>query len=604
MARSSSITRHRACGSWPLSRAYINGTTELRANVTDERYYTTPELSVDGAPWSKMVLVQKQTWNYSSFIDIAKLTDGRHNASIRTTDSSGNLVIKVLNFTSDVTPPLAFPQFPKDGSVLSGNLTLTVWGSDNIGISTMFFQMGPFTSIPLAYNSVTGLYESPLDTLPIPDGRYDATIATKDLANNYYYLPRKMSVVVDNSAPMVKLVSPVAGGVVHGNVTVVVNVTDITTCKVTYSVGQLGERDLSVPWNTSEISDGQYTLTVRVRDLANHLTTINVPVTVDNTAPIILPIHVPEETEHITGIYALKAKVEDLTLNVTSLSLYTQFSQYLICADYEKLFECNIDTGLRTEGNYTLILRAEDATGRYTVIARNITLDSSPPSIAILPRPIEILSGNVLFKVRAYDVSPQVTLWLMIDNSTWGLMGFDAKRSEYVYTWHTTQTDNGRHKVNIRAIDAIGNEKVYAYEYVVDNMQWGWVYLLMVLALVCVIAILLRRDVEIEEVIEEPTPQIVVVQQPVPVQQPQPTEGEVVEAKKGLGKVLTRIATRRRRDITPAKELIPPKEEGAQKVEEGPKEAPMAEGAKRSTSPEERKRILRERAAERRARRR
>jgi hypothetical protein len=416
-----------------------------------------------------------------------------------------------------------------------------------------------------------------------------------------------MSVTVDNSAPKVKLVSPVAGSVVHDNVTVEVNVTDLTAFTATYSVGQLGERDLSVPWNTSEISDGQYTLTVRVRDLAGHLTTITVPVIVDNTAPIILPIDLPAEAQHISGVYDVKAKVEDLTLNVTSLSISTQFSRYLICADYEALFGCKVDTAARSEGNYSLILRAEDRTGKFTVIYRNVTLDNSPPVISISPKSIEILSGDITFRVRAFDVSQDVSVWISIDNGVWGVMGFDARSGQYVCTWHTIATDNGRHEVRVRAVDAIGNEKTYLYEFVVDNMQFGWVYLLLVMVLICVIAALLRRDVEIEEVIEESGPSVVVVQQSV-VQPPQATGGESEpQDKKGLGGVIGRIASRRRRAITPASELVPKKEEPpvkARPIEEKPTEqaAGGGEAPKRPVTQEERRKILRERAADRRGR--
>lgn len=585
----------------PLEGAYLNANAQIWANISDERQYTTPTYSIDGGPWATMVPVINKPYNYSAPLDIAPLNEGRHNLSIRTTDSSGNLVIKVLNFTADKNKPVISPQFPKGGSVISGNATVKVWAWDSIGIHNVSFTLGSIASIPLAYNAVSGLYEGTLNTLLFLDGNYSAWVAAKDLSG--WMNTTKMIITVDNTAPDLKLLAPIPGAVVHDNVTILVNVTDVTAVDVTYSVGQIGEKGLQTQWNTTEISDGTYTLTIKARDLAGHVTLISILVTVDNHNPIILPLSLPEEAQHISGVVTVKAKVEDITLNVTSLSLSTQYGQYLICADYERSFECNIDTSARTEGNYTLILRAEDKAGHYAVIARNVTLDNSPPGISINPKAIEVLTGDVTFRVKAFDASPQVELWFMIDNGTWGLMSFDAKRGEYIYIWHTMATDNGRHAIKVRAIDAIGNEKVYQFEYVVDNMQWGWVYLMMVLVLISVIAALLRRDVEIEEVIEESTPQIVVVQQPVLQPQPQ-AEGEE-SPRKGIGGVLTRIATRRRRDITPAKELIKKKEEETEAAPEEKKTGPaQPEGAKprRTASPEERKKILRERAAERRAR--
>lgn len=581
----------------PLDGAYLSSSIWIHVNASDERLYTTPVYSISGSPWRSMIPVSNQPWNYTAFLDITTLPEGRHNLSIRTSDSSGNIVIRGVNFTVDHTPPVIVPQIPMNNSVLHGNLTLRVWGWDAIGILVITFRAGSYT-IPLTYNAVSGLYEGAFDTVMIPDGSYTANITAIDLSNRVSWI--ELTIVIDNTPPEVTLISPRPGGVVKGEIPVLVNISDVSGVNATYSVGQMGEKPVTAPWNTSAMADGVYTFRLQVRDMAGHTTLLSVPVTVDNSLPIILPIHVPDEAEHISGVYAVKVKVEDLTLNVTSLSLSTPFSQTLICADYDNVFECNINTKLRKDGNYTLIIRSEDSAGGTALLFRNITIDNTPPRLLITPKPLDILSGDAVFTVKAYDLSPQAVIWIMIDNTTWNLMGFDAKNSEYLHIWHTLPADNGRHAVHFRATDAIGNEVTYSYEYVVDNMQWGWIYFILVLVMITVIAQLLRKEVEVEEVIEEPSPQVIVVQAPVS----SPREGETPpqERRTGLSGVLARVAMRRR------KERHPPAQAQAEKRGEKGTGQPAGAGVpstpeRKVLSPEERRRILRERAAERRARR-
>ena len=240
----------------------------------------------------------------------------------------------------------------------------------------------------------TAPYQFSWDSTRVSDGNATLTAYAYDAANNTG-ISSGVSVnvdnqveTVDNTPPTVSILTLVASNaVVSGNVSVAVDASDDTgvTKVVLYVNGQTVGTDNTAPfefnWDSTQVADGDVTMTARAYDAANNssvsagvtVTVDNVPDVADNTAPV-LKLTNPADGSTVSGTVGIYATASD-DVGVTQLSVYIDNSLKCSSVDTSTL-TCNWNTR-KLSGSYLIKAVAKDAAGHSSEVIHSVTVGSS-----------------------------------------------------------------------------------------------------------------------------------------------------------------------------------------------------------------------------------
>jgi len=123
----------------PASGATLTGTVSVTASASDNVGVTKVEFYLDGALKST-----DTTSPYAWSFDTTTATNDSHTLSAKAYDAAGNVgtstgvSVTVSNTTGgDTTPPTTSVTAPANGATVSGTVTVTATGSDNVGVTKM-----------------------------------------------------------------------------------------------------------------------------------------------------------------------------------------------------------------------------------------------------------------------------------------------------------------------------------------------------------------------------------------------------------------------------------------------------------------------------------
>lgn len=185
----------------------------------------------------------------------------------------------------DGTAPLVTITSPSNGSVVSGTVTIQVAASDNIGVSSVSVSvdgvsMGTRTAAPYSFSWSAS------------SGNHTIVATAKDGAGNTGQHSISVSdntVAADVTAPTVSITSPANGSAVSGTVTVALAASDnVGIASVSLSVdgvlvGTLNSSPYNFSWNSSNVADGNHTLTAKALDAAGNSSTHSIMVSKNTT---------------------------------------------------------------------------------------------------------------------------------------------------------------------------------------------------------------------------------------------------------------------------------------------------------------------------------
>lgn len=262
--------------------------------------------------------------------------------------------------------------------------------------------------------------------------------------------------VVDNP-PAVSLTSPSANAHVRQTINLTADATDnLGVSRVEFYRGAtLINTDTtatgntySVPWNTTGVADGSYSLTARAFDI-NGSTTSNpaVTVTVDNTPPT--SVVISGVAAKVKGTVAVSATATDTNLE----KIEFRVDGGAPTSDNSSPYTFNWDTTLVTNASHTLSATAFDRAGNQTTTSLSTTVDNQGPSGFTL-------SGTVVSQT-------QINLtWTASIDALSGPVTYDVYRSGTKITPTTITTTTYQatgltagttYTFMIRAIDTLGN---------------------------------------------------------------------------------------------------------------------------------------------------
>lgn len=191
--------------------------------------------------------------------------------------------------TVDSTAPSASVTAPLASSTVSGLVAVNVAAADNVGVS----RVDLWVNGKLLASDAASPFAFTWDSTSAANGSNSLQVKAYDAAGNagssaVVTVNVANAVVVDTTAPVVKLVKPVNGSVVSGTVAVGVSATDnagAAGLSQTLSlngtvVAKATGGSLSYSWNTRKSKAGSYTLTATARDAAGNSSSQSVQVSV------------------------------------------------------------------------------------------------------------------------------------------------------------------------------------------------------------------------------------------------------------------------------------------------------------------------------------
>ncbi|MBC7947360.1 MAG: DUF4082 domain-containing protein [Chitinophagaceae bacterium] len=268
----------------------------------------------------------------------------------------------------------------------------------------------------------------------------------------------------DVTNPVVSITAPAAGtisGTVNVNATATDNVS-VAGVQFLLNGANLGAEDLvapyTVPWNTTSVPNGNYTLTAYARDVAgNTATSTGVVVTLNNIPDVTAPtvsITAPV-AGNVSGTINVDANAAD-NIGVIGVQFLLNGAN-LGTEDVTAPYSVSWNTLTTANGNYTLTARARDGAGNITVstgVVLNVNNDTQAPTVSLTAPAAGNVSGNVNVDANAADNFGVVGVQFLLNGAN---LGAEDLVAPYSTTWNTTIIANGNYSLTARARDATGN---------------------------------------------------------------------------------------------------------------------------------------------------
>jgi Bacterial Ig domain len=276
--------------------ATVSGTAWVTGNASDNVGVTKMDLLLDGA------VVRSYTGAPATYTwDTTTASNGPHSWVVRAADAAGNtsqsatVTVTVSNSISppapapDTTPPTATITGIASGATVSGTVSVTANGSDNVGVSKLdlLFDGNPLVS----YSSPTGTYT--WDTTTASNGSHTWAARATDAAGNTS-VSATVAVTVSNQAGQspapvsVSITQPTDSSTVRAstNVTIAATTTGSVTKVEFYVNGTRKCTDSSTPytcnWKVPSGKGRTYTLIAKVYDAAGNVVSSNATTVTSN----------------------------------------------------------------------------------------------------------------------------------------------------------------------------------------------------------------------------------------------------------------------------------------------------------------------------------
>jgi parallel beta-helix repeat protein len=278
-------------------------------------------------------------------------------------------------------------------------------------------------------------------------------IIDSDSQDNY---PLMEPWMVDDSPPIIELISPSNNSVIKLGTVINLSISDIHLDLVTFSKDEETDEPLDYPFNidTTEWKDGNITLEIYAVDFYNNTNTTWYNFTIDSKPPSII-LNSPNNSSMLNTKFEINLTISDVNLNQTTYSK-NQGSPVLL----DLPFLINISTWL--DGEYTITVYADDLAGNFIEKWYVFTKDTILPEI-ILNSPennsLLTLASDIEFDVNDAN----------LDSVTYSINQDIFSDFEAPYDLNTTDWEDGDYNITIRADDLAGNINEKWFVFMLDT---------------------------------------------------------------------------------------------------------------------------------------
>lgn len=250
--------------------------------------------TLDGGEPARIGVAATDSGSASTTFEIdlvtSDLAEGTHSLRIDSSDAVGHFSSAVSAFEVDRSPP-TIDLYVEQNSTRQMVGELIILASDSMlgwDIDDRNEINAPISvSLPGATQIQTARSSSaPINVTALSDGRYNFTIAAEDAAGNK--ANKIMLVLVDKTQPTVNLVAPDAFEL-RGPAKLTVEAADNNLKEALLKIGDRRTVDVTgmseYTLDTSELPDGQHTLTLLATDIAGNVASASADINVSNVAP-------------------------------------------------------------------------------------------------------------------------------------------------------------------------------------------------------------------------------------------------------------------------------------------------------------------------------
>ncbi|MCD6383029.1 MAG: hypothetical protein J7L88_01045 [Thermoplasmata archaeon] len=445
----------------PLDRSYVSGTVSVLVNTTS--HVIACQFKIDNNAWIQMT---KSGTQWTGTWDSTVITDGAHVLTVEAKDVTGLIGSSAVTIYVDNNPPTCVLNSPIDGQYVEGSVTFRAVASDLVGVHHVNITVFNRT-VTMPFNPITSSYEYTVSTKVYADGVYSAIAIAYDYVGHSKQ-SQNITFYIDNNAPTLSINSPSDGEIIGGQYVINVTSQDRFLNRVEYRIDDMQwvrfnitGNYLTAIFNTTAVSDGSHTLTVRAMDNASHITQQSIGIIVDNNAPT-CGIAAPTPDSYIEGVYTIKISASD-TVGLKEVKAIIDGTDVLLTSLNKGTgyYEYSLNTMLYNDGNHTIMASVVDLAGHNTTYGPVLFhIDNNAPMVTVhSPYNGQYLEGNVRINVTVVDAFPESTVY-NIDGSGW---------VDISTIWNTALYPDGSHTITIKSTDKAGHVTQVQLTVVVDN---------------------------------------------------------------------------------------------------------------------------------------
>lgn len=307
--------------------------------------------------------------NYSYF----DLVEGTHIFKVKATDLTGKERIEQVTFLIDRGRPTVTINSPSDGSIINTNYTTIRWSAtDDLSMVSRYkysLDGGNMTDVGTM---------STINVINLSEGSHDIEVKAYDQAGNENSTITMFT--VDTISPEISIISPPFGDLTSDrDIEVVWSASDTGTGIFNFEA-QIDDQ----PWIDTglrtkrsfyQVTDGQHTIRVRVKDHAGNSNSDEVMVTIDASPPD-LEITFPIPGAHLSqSPVTVQWDVSDEIAGMESVQFRDNQS------GWRNVTENRYPLPALEEGTYRVWVRAFDKVGNSIETTTTFTIDRTPPEI-------------------------------------------------------------------------------------------------------------------------------------------------------------------------------------------------------------------------------
>ncbi len=427
------------------------------------------EVSVDGG--APILAAGLQDW--SVLFDARLWPSGSVHSLVATAiddlnQARSTAVYVSASVTVDVTSPTLVISSPPAGSILGGMINVAGSASDaNLSKVELSIDGGAWSLIP-------GLasWTLPLNTFLLSDGSHALAVKATDASGNADI--QSVTIVSDNTQPILSIASPGPGSFVRGTVSIFGTAFDSNLSSVEISTGAVswdaaaGLASWTYALKSTSCADGTTRVNVRAVDAAGGIKLDTVTLTIDNTLPS-LAIVSPSFAAVVSGTITVSGTVSDA--NPIKVEINLDNGTFTDASIFGAAWNFSLDTSKLTNASHLITARATDASGNIrsssvTVAVNNIAPDISTPTVAILsPSAGAFVRGLILVSGTAFDANLSSVSLTVDGAAAVPAAGLDS----WSYLLATPGLSDGPHSVSVKAEDANAHFAVASETFTVDN---------------------------------------------------------------------------------------------------------------------------------------
>ncbi len=380
---------------------YVTNTTKgmvtLEATTTsidgqNATFYTSP----DGVNWQFLYFDDDggDGWKYT--FDSTLSPDQEVYFKVIMNDTWGNVnESKPFYLIIDNTPPdimITDPALPD--LVLNGSISLVATTvADDVEWCRFEYKIGAqdWTLLYLDDNGTDG-WSYLMDSTAFDDGNYTIRATMGDRANNTNV--SLITLVVDNTAPNITLITPYSGSYISKDTELRVNVDEInmdfvefsnadgSTVWPLYYIDSDGSDGWSMNISINEPEPGHYILLIFAQDLAGNNATTLWEVNIDTQAPDV-SFNFPNDGDYLAGTVTINTTASDTSSGIDyAVIIYDDgisTAEIYNSTPSADTFETVWDTTSYDDGDATLTLISMDIAGLMSLTSITVTLDNTAP---------------------------------------------------------------------------------------------------------------------------------------------------------------------------------------------------------------------------------